>query len=370
MMLKTLSRFSLLVLTVTLMFLTGSGSASGQELETPEHFFYLPFITRPTPRVEDISEPLLIDGVEGRIYASATVDNVQKTVVLATDDGRFLDSYPFAGRLALDRSNHKLLVDQGEKGVVVLDSLSGEQLGIIDVPGSGTPPADPQVDPSRGVGYAFRGNTVYMLNIEKMTVTESRTLSVPREVCGTLQGEAPISRSFFDLISSTIYISFNTWGCTPHAIDTIYIYDAVTWHEWGKYSTPSQYQAVPYAGNLYGMSYLSTLGTHAFWAHNLTEAWYEESGAGDIAALTGSVVDWSRGLLYEAAWITKPGGDVDKQIRISSTATRLVEATISYDVSPIQDARLAGHDPHTDQLYFLDHGLLIVLPTTSIVPVN
>ena len=370
MMFMTLSRISLLVLTVILMLLVGSGSASGREQETPEHFFYLPLITRSTPSVEDISEPLLIDGVEGRIYASAIVDGVQMTAILTTDDGRFVDSYPFAGRLALDRDDHKLLVDQGEKGVVVLDSLSGEQLGVIEVPGSGTPPADPQVDPSRGVGYAFRGNNVYVLNIEEMTVTESRTLSVPRKVCDTPQGEAPISRSFFDLISNTIYISFNTWVCTPHLIDTIYIYDAVTWHEWGKYSTPGQYQAVPYAANLYGMSYLSALGAHAFWVHSLTEAWYEESGAGDIVALTGSVVDWSRGLLYEAAWITFPGGDVDKQIRISSTTTRLALATISYDESPIQEARLAGHDPHTDQLYFLDHGLLTVIPTTSILPVN
>ncbi|HSG18942.1 MAG TPA: hypothetical protein VLE70_21790 [Anaerolineae bacterium] len=369
-MYMTPSRISLLVLAVILMLVIGSGSASGREQKNVEHLSYLPFIVQPVPRVEDINEPLLIEGVEGRIYARATVDGLPKTVVLATDDGRFLDSYPFAGRLALDRNNHKLLIDQGEKGIVVLNSLSGEQLGVINVPGSGPPPADPQVDSSRGVAYAFRSNTVYMLDIEEMMVTDSHTLSVPLEVCDTPQGEAPITRSFFDLISSTIYISFNTWKCTPYLIDTIYIYDAVSWHEWGKYSTPSQYQAIPYAGNLYGMSYLSTLGTHAFWAHSLTEDWYEESGAGDIVALTGSVVDWSRALLYEAAWITFPGGDVDKQIRISSTATRLALATISYDVSPIQEARLAGHDPHTDQLYFLDHGLIIVIPTTSILPVD
>lgn len=369
-MYMTLSRISLLVLTVILMLVVGSGSVSGREQKTVEHFSYLPIIVRPVPRVEDISEPLLIDGVEGRIYARATVDGELKTVVLATDDGRYLDSYPFAGRLALDRNKHTLLVDQGDKGIVVLDSLSGEQLGVINVPGSGTPPADPQVDSSRGIAYAFRSNTVYILDIEEMMATDSRMLSVPLEVCDTPQGEAPITRSFFDLISSTIYISFNTWACTPHLIDTIYIYDAVSWHEWGKYSTPSQYQAVPYAANIYGMSYLSSLSTHAFWAHGLTEAWYEEDGGGDIVALTGSVVDWSRGLLYEASWVSLPGGDIDRRIRISSTSTRVALATISYDVSPFQEARLAGHDPHTDQLYFLDHGLLVVVPTMSILPVD
>lgn len=153
-------------------------------------------------------------------------------------------------------------------------------------------------------------------------------------------------------------------------IDTIYIYDAVSWHEWAKYGTPSQYQAVPYAANIYGMSYLSNLSTHAFWAHSLTEAWYEENGGGDVVALAGSVVDWSRGLLYEAAWATLPGGDIDKRIWISSTITRVALATVSYDVSPIQEARLVGHDPHSDQLYFLDHGLLIIVSTTAILPVD
>lgn len=206
----TLSRISLLVLTVILTLVVGSGSASGREQKNVEHFSYLPIIVQPVPRIENIREPLLIDGVEGRIYAQATVDGVLKTVVLATDDGRFLDSYPFAGRLALDRNHHNLLIDQGDMGVVILDSLSGDQLGVINVPGSGPPPADLQVDPSRGVAFAFRSNTVYILDIEEMMVTDSRMLSVPLEVCDTPQGEAPISRSFFDLISSTIYISFNT----------------------------------------------------------------------------------------------------------------------------------------------------------------
>ena len=96
-MYMTLSRISLLVLTVILMLVVGSGSVYGREQKTVEHFSYLPIIVRPVPRVEDISEPLLIDGVEGRIYARATVDGELKTVVLATDDGRYLDSYEKRG---------------------------------------------------------------------------------------------------------------------------------------------------------------------------------------------------------------------------------------------------------------------------------
>jgi hypothetical protein len=45
-------------------------------------------------------------------------------------------------------------------------------------------------------------------------------------------------------------------------------------------------------------------------------------------------------------------------------------ATVSYDREPFQDARLVGHDPQTDQLYFLDQGVLYIVPTTSILPVE
>lgn len=360
----------LIVLALALMLMAGWGRTTGQVLENNSHFSYFPLVVKPFPRIDDIHEPLLIDGEEGRLYAQATVAGVQKTVVLATEDGHYLDSYPFTGRLALDRSHHHLLIDQGDEGLVILDSLTGEHLGIIELPVSGAPSADPQIDPHNGVAYAFRGNTVYMLDIEEMSVADFRTLSVPLEVCGTPQGEATISRSFFDLISSTIYVAFNTWVCTPHSVDTIYIYDAPTWHEWSTYDTPSQYQAVPYSANLYGLSYISYLSTHAYWALNQNGSWYEESGGGDIVALSGSVVDWSRDLLYEALWAYLPGGNIDKRIRISSTATRQALATVSYDVPPIQDARLVGHDPHTDQLYFLEHGLLYVVSTSSILPVE
>ena len=66
----------------------------------------------------------------------------------------------------------------------------------------------------------------------------------------------------------------------------------------------------------------------------------------------------------------KPDNDVDKLIRVSRTSDRHALAIVSYDREPIQDARLVGHDPHTDQLYFLDQGVLYIVPTTSILPVG
>jgi len=359
------SLFLLLLLVITAI----KGSVTGQT-RAADHFLHLPVIVKPIPLVAGIREPLLIDGEEGRIYATARVDGKLQTVVLATADGRYLDSYPYTGCLALDRDHHWLLIDQGDEGVVMVDSLSGHYLGLIDVPDAGPPLADPQVDPGLGFGYAFRHQKVYTLDVQNQAITGSRTLFVPLLVCGDHQGAAPITRSYYDLLSNTLYISFNTWVCTGFLSDTIHIYDAASWHKWGEYSTPSHYQAVPFAANLYGLSHLTRLSMHAFWARGQTQTWYEKSGRGNSISLAGNVVDWSRGLLYEAYWEYKPDNDVDKLIRVSRTGDRHALAIVSYDREPIQDARLVGHDPHTDQLYFLDQGVLYIVPTTSILPVG
>jgi hypothetical protein len=364
-----LALMTILLLVLTMTLSTKATGAPSQARESPQPA-YLPLISRPLLQVENIREPLLIDGEEGRIYATATVDGKLQIAVLSTDDGRYLDSFPFTGRLALDRDHHWLLIDQGDTGVVMLDSLGGNYLGLIDVPDAGPPLAEPQVDPSRSVGFVFRDRTVYTLDLQDQAIIGSRTLFVPLLVCGDLQGAAPIARSYYDLLSNTLYISFNTWICTGFLSDTIHIYDAASWHKWGEYSTPSHYQAVPFAANLYGLSHLTRLSMYAFWARGQTQTWYEESGGGNSISLAGSVVDWSRGLLYEAFWEHRPGNDVDKLIRVSRTSDRHALATISYDREPIKDARLVGHDPHTDQLYFLDQGVLYVVPTTSILPVG
>jgi len=362
-------RLSLLLLTLILT-LALFNSASGEE-EPASHFVYLPIVNWPLPSVENIAEPLLIDGEKGRIYAIAEVDGARQTVVLSTADGRYLDSYPYAGRLALDRIYNKLLIDQGYEGVVLLDSTNGAWLGVIDPPRAGHALADPQVNPNQGIAYLFRGNTVYTLDVQNLQIADSRTIFVPFRYCANSVSPASINRSFYDIISNTLYLSFTTYACIPHATDTIHIYDPVSWHKWSEYSTPYHYQAVPFAANLYGLSEAS-VGTHAYWAISRTEEWYGTNGGNsDLVNMAGNVVDYSRGLLYEAVWEVSLGDtQVVKQIRVSDTDNRQIVTIVNYDRPPIQDARLAGHDPQTDQLYFLDQGVLLVVPTSSILPVS
>jgi hypothetical protein len=364
-------RISILLLLFLLLLMVVSSGVSGQG-KTTDYFVYFPLITRPEPIVDNVSEPLLIDGEEGRIYAIAKVDGIWETVVLATADGHYLDSYPYTGRLALDRNHGRLLIDQGEDGLVVLDSLTGQFLTSIDVSDSGPPPADPQVDPISGLAYSFRGNKVYTLDIPSQVVTGTKTLDVPFVHCGKPSGTASISSSLYDPISNTLYLSFLTRACTPHFGFTIHLYDPATWQDWGEYDTTSRYQAVPFTGNLYGMDFDSILGTHAYWALDRTEVWYREAGGGGLVGLAGNVVDWARGLLYESYWGYEQAtsGTIVKKFRVSDTEDRQILANVTSDQPPILNGRLAGHDPHTDMLYFLDQGELFVVPTTSVLPVG
>lgn len=365
------ARFFLLLLTPPVFLLVIVSAASGQT-KAVEHFIYLPAIFHPLPNVENISPPLLIDGEAGLLYASAAIDGVEQTVVLATHDGSFVDTFPYAGRLALDRNHHWLMIDQGDAGVVFLDSFSGQLLGIQDLPDPGPLLANPQMDPDSGRAYAFRGHDVYTIDVQLQELVDAQTLFVPYESCGVPQGPATIYDSYYDLISDTFFLSFLTYTCTPHYTFTFHTYDPASWHDWSEQSAANYYQAVPFAGSLYGMSFSSIVGTHGYWALSRSGTWYSEVGGGDLVDLDGSVVDWSRQLLYEAfkGYLSGPGGEVVKKFRISNTADRQNLGVVEHDQPPILDALLAGHDPHTDMLYFLDGGELLLFPTTSVLPVG
>lgn len=208
------ARFFLLLLTPPVFLLVIVSAASGQT-KAVEHFIYLPAIFHPLPNVENISPPLLIDGEAGLLYASAAIDGVEQTVVLATHDGSFVDTFPYAGRLALDRNHHWLMIDQGDAGVVFLDSFSGQLLGIQDLPDPGPLLANPQMDPDSGRAYAFRGHDVYTIDVQLQELVDAQTLFVPYESCGLPQGPATIYDSYYDLISDTFFLSFLTYTCTP-----------------------------------------------------------------------------------------------------------------------------------------------------------
>jgi hypothetical protein len=301
-----------------------------------------------------LQEPLLIDGEQGWIFASAQVDGQPRTVKLATQDGRLLAAYDVVGKLALDRTGGRLFVDQGQAGVAILDAATGVLQATVALPTVGPASAEPQVDPNTGLAYLFRDTIVYVLDPLAATVTQAFTLSIPSTVCDDPGDDAPIARSFYDLVNNQLYLGFITRVCTPWVQQTIVAYDAATMTELGRYSTELGYQAVPYSDSLYGTT-AGRLGRNVSWAWNGHDVWFEQGDDGRI--LQGIVADWGRGLVYEA---------LDGQIWVLTPYPREVSARTDA-VALNNGGRLVGHDPISDQLYFLSHGRLQNLPTSAVL---
>jgi hypothetical protein len=308
----------------------------------------------PSGDVSQLVEPLLIDGEKGWIFASALVNGQPKTVKLATNDGRQLAAYGAAGKLALDRSSGRLFVDQGSAGMTVLDATTGALLATVALPMPGQVQADPQVDPTTGRVFAFRGSDIYVLDRGQNAANRALTVAIPGSVCGDPSKDAPIAQSFYDLVNHKLYLVLTTYVCTPWVGYTIVGYDANTLEELGRYETAAPFQAVPFLDSLYGTT-TSHVGRHVAWAWNGREAWNEE-GLDGSARLQGIVADWKRQFIYEA---------LNGKIRISKAYPRAMMGEIEV-TSLAANGRLVGHDPLTDQLYFLVDGRLAIRPTATL----
>lgn len=301
-----------------------------------------------------LAEPLVIDGQAGWIYASGQLDGRWKTVKLSTKDGSLLEAYDHTGKLALDQARGRLFVDQGEAGIAVLDAGTGDLLSVVTLPVVGPAKAQPQADPSSGLLYAFRGNSVYVLDPVSLDVARTATMIVPTSVCGDAGEDAAINASFYDDTSHRLYLAFVTYVCTPWVQQTLVAYDADTLAELGRHKTERTFQALPCSGRLHGTT-TSQLGRSVSWAWDGDEAWHEL--ADDGRRLGGIVVDRQRRLIYEALdeqiWVLNP--------RSREVISRTDETLLS------RGARLAAYDSVSDRLYFLLDGRLETRPASAIL---
>lgn len=315
---------------------------------------YLPYITTAPPTYSD---PLLIDGNQGSIFATATEAASAYTVKLAADNGRILATYPYSGKLALDRSNGRLVIDQGNSGLVILDVAGGHLLHTIFFPETDDTIPPPQIDSISGTVYAFRNQTVYEINPVTGLVVQMTTMHIPGSVCGTPTPDQAITRTFHDLVNRRLYLTFTTYVCTPWYSESIIAFQLPGLGEIGRYQTEQRYQAVPFLDSLYGTT-SSRVGTQASWAWNGYTAWHEAPHDSDSAnSLNGIVADWGRQLIYDA---------VDDTIWIYQADNH--ETIGSVQLSGFNDeVSLAGHDPITDQLYFLENGRLLIYKTDELL---
>lgn len=297
-----------------------------------------------TDTVSGILEPLLIHSERGRIYAQAQVDGVPRTAVLSVADGRLLASYELSGRLALDRAHNRLVVDQGAAGLAILDAETGSLLATVGLPAAESRQAAPQVDSTSGVIYAFRDKSVYVIDGSSGRIERTVEPNIGTIVCGEPGGPAVISESLYDQVHQKLYLTFITYICTPSVGVSIVAFDAATMAELGRQGAEIRYQAVAFGDNLYGTS-VSRLGPISYWAWNEAGEWFDEGNEyeGNLAGITA---DWGRQLVYEA---------VGSQVRIIDPGTRQVINRVDVPLLA-SDGRLVGHDPISDNLYFLVGG--------------
>lgn len=308
--------------------------------------------------VSGIVEPLLIDGERGRMYAQAEVDGQPQTVVLSTVDGQLLGRYEESGRLALDRAHNRLVVDQGEAGLVVLDAAEGRLLARVALPSmaAGQVAVAPQVDPDSGLIYAFRDRMVYVVHPVTGEIERAIELNVETIVCGQPGDPAGITGSQYDLINGKLYLTFITYVCTPWVGVSIVAYEAATMMEVGRQGAEIRYQAVAFGDNLYGTS-VSRLGPASYWAWNENGAWYQEGTGAYVGDPAGMVADWGRQLVYEA---------IGTRVRIVRPGTRSLVNEVEVALLA-NEGRLVGHDPVSDNLYFLDgDGRVVVWPAGNL----
>ncbi len=286
-----------------------------------------------------VLSPLQVDEARGRLYAAGQLNGRPMLLVLDAGDGRLLAAWETVGQLALDAARGRLIVDDGLQGLTILDATTGEVRAHLALPAQAGPPT-PQVDTATGLVYAFRQNTVYVIDPAIPDNTRTTALSVAHVVCGDPAGDAPIYRSAYDPAATRLYLSFITYNCIPSVITTLVAYDGRDLSETGRHDIDISSQFAPADGRVFGTS-LTRLGPTLHWVWDGASEWQESSVdySGDPG---GIVVDAGRDLLYEALGETLRVIDPDEAAAVRETAVPLLAGS-----------RLDAHSAGGDLLYFV-----------------
>ena len=280
---------------------------------------------------------LQVDGRRNRLYAPAAVNGEPRLVVLDAAGGALIAAWDVTGSLALDPDRNRLAVDRGNLGLAVLDGASGAPLATVALPAQNAPPS-PQADPRRGRFYAFRGATVYAIDAAVGNVIETLPVAVTRIVCDQPAGDAVIDRTAFDPDAGRLYLSFLSHTCVPWAGLTLVAIDTGAWAEIGRTEVEARSQFAPLDGALHGVT-VSRLGPTLRWRWDGVERLDQPDDYGGEP--DGVAVDSGRGLVYQAV------GETIHVIDRDGAVTAQVAMPL------LAGARLAGHDPASDLLYFV-----------------
>lgn len=301
--------------------------------------------------------PLLIDSEAGRIYAATeqSATSYAQTWVFSAKDGRLLDTYEFAGPIALDAARQRLAVDQGDEGLAILDAQTGDVLRTIELlplTQDQQSPAPPQADPATGQFFAMRANVVYAVDPETGGIGTMAEFDLrPQDGCRPRDTMLPIVDSYFDQARRILYLDYVSYSCIPYVGYTVIAYDVGAGTEIGRWGG-SMFEATVFDGRFYandwyrmGSGTLSTLQDGKPWTTSTN--W--SSGAQPL------LIDSTRRRLF---W------DTGKSLRVFDADTMRLLMVIPRPYS----GALGGYDPATDQLYFLSDGGLQTYPAGDVAP--
>jgi photosystem II stability/assembly factor-like uncharacterized protein len=298
--------------------------------------------------------PLLIDSRRGRIYAQAYTgppDPVPSLLrptdhiaVLSTVDGSVLDTYVQAGLLGLDVEHDRLYVDQQAQGLAILEATTGKLLHTVALPPAGQydqGTAAPQADDVTGQVLVMRGSKVYFADGESGQILRDVDFELhPQDGCRSPHDmRLPIDGSHFDKERRILYVDFATYFCTPWIGLSTVAYDLAANKELGRGGN-YLYSAVAANGRFFGASrYRFGVGYLWYWREG-RPAFQSDDWNSDVSV---PYPDFARGRLYQV---------YDGSLRLLDADTLSLLAVMPAPVA----GSLAGFDPATDQLYFLDGG--------------
>ena len=302
--------------------------------------------------------PLLIDSEAGRIYAATEqgATSYAQTWVLSAKDGRLLDTYEFAGPIALDAARQQLAVDQGDEGLAILDAQTGDVLRTIELlplTQDQQSPAPPQADPATGQFFAMRANVVYAVDPETGGIEPLAELDLrPQDNCRQPHDMVlPIVDSYYDSAKRILYLSYVSYSCIPWIGYAVIAYDVGTGAEIG-HGGGSIFAATAFDGRFYADDWYR-MGSGTLWTMRGGKPWTTStnwsSGARPL------LIDSTRRRLF---W------DTGESLRVFDAD----EMRLLMVIPPPYAGGLAGYDPATDQLYFGSENGLQTYPAGAIAP--
>ncbi|NIP27669.1 MAG: hypothetical protein GWO38_28625, partial [Phycisphaerae bacterium] len=214
-----------------------------------------------------------------------------------------------------------------------------------------------QADPVSGNVLLFRDQMVLVADPLSPTWQQTVPIMVEGTVCDEPMEQPPvIDQTWVDGEARLLYLSLIDYVCTPWISYTMVIYNLDTMIEVARYPGLDYMSGLAVNGRFYGKSWFR-LGKTFQWAWQDGQPWLEqtEREADIVGAYSGYQVDQNRGRLYE---LTVNG------LQILDMETMAVLKVMPAPVN----GRLAGFDPVTDNLYFVEEesGRLVVWSAENI----